>query len=61
MHYLHLVHAKDAQGRWFVNIFFVQVPLNHQAPTLYLVLNHERSLNSLLSTGILPSTSAHLL
>jgi hypothetical protein len=31
VHCLHMVHAKDAQGRWFVNMFFVRVPPNHEA------------------------------
>jgi hypothetical protein len=60
MHYLHLVHVKDAHGCWFVNMFFVRVPPNHQAPALYLMLNDERFLNALLSVGLLPSNSTHL-
>ena len=60
MHYVHLVHAKDAQVRRFMNIFFVRFPPNHQAPALYLVLNDERCLNSLLSSGLLPLMPAHL-
>jgi hypothetical protein len=60
MYCLHLAHVKDAQGRWFVNMFFFRFPLNHQAPTLYLVLNDERCLNALISPGLLPSTSTHL-
>jgi hypothetical protein len=60
MHFLHPVHAKDAQGHWFMNMFFVQVPPNHQATTLYLMLNDERFLNSLLLVGLLPLNSAHL-
>jgi hypothetical protein len=57
---LHLAHAKDAQGRWFMNMFFVRFPPNHEAPTLYLVLTDERCLNALLSMGLIPSTLAHL-
>jgi hypothetical protein len=60
MHYLHLVHAKDAQGHWFMNMFFIRVPPNHQAIALYLMLTDERCLNALLSVGLLPSTSTHL-
>ena len=57
---LHLAHAKDAQGRWFMNIFFVQSPPNYEALDLFLVMNDERCLNSLLSLGLFPSTSTHL-
>ena len=57
---LHLAHVKDAQGHWFVNMFFIRFPPNYEAPTLYLVMNDERCLNSLLSAGLFPSTSAHL-
>jgi hypothetical protein len=57
---LHLAHAKDTQGRWFVNMFFVRFPPNHEAPALYLMLTDERCLNALLSAGLFPSTSAHL-
>jgi hypothetical protein len=60
MYYLHLAHAKDAQGRWFVNMFFIRFPPNHEAPALYLMLTDERCLNALLSVGLLPSTSTHL-
>lgn len=60
MHYLHLVHAGDTQGRWFVKILFVRVPHNHQAIALYLMLTDERCLNALLSTSLLPSNSSHL-
>jgi hypothetical protein len=59
--FLHLVHVKDAQGRWFLNMFFVRVHPNHETIVLYLMLTDERCLNSLLSLGLLPSTSAHLL
>jgi hypothetical protein len=61
VHYLHLVHAKDAQGRWFMKILFIRVPPNHQAISLYLMFIDERCLNDLLSMGILPSNSSHLL
>jgi hypothetical protein len=60
MHYLHLVHARDAYDCWFVNILVVKDPPNHQAIALYLVLDDERCLNALLSVGLLPSTSTHL-
>jgi hypothetical protein len=60
MHCLHLVHVKDEQGHWFVNIFFVQVPPNHQATSVYLVMTSERFLNSLLLVGLLPLNSTHL-
>jgi hypothetical protein len=60
MYHLHLAHAKDAQGRWFVNMFFVRSPSNHEAPALFLVLTDERCLNALLSAGLFPLTSAHL-
>jgi hypothetical protein len=60
MHCLHLVHLKDAQGCWFVNMFFVRVTTNHQYIDLYLMLNDERFLNALLSMGLLPSNLAHL-
>jgi hypothetical protein len=56
MYRLHLAHVKDAQVRWFVNMFFVQFLPNHEAPTLYLVMTNERCLNALLSVGLLPST-----
>jgi hypothetical protein len=61
MYHLHLAHVKDAQGRWFVNMFFIRFPPNHEATTLYLVLNDERCLNALLSAGLFPSESTHLL
>jgi hypothetical protein len=61
MYRLHLAHTKDTHGHWFVNMFFVQFPPNHQALALYLMLNDERCLNALLSAGLLPSTSTHLL
>jgi hypothetical protein len=60
MYHLHLTHTKDTQGRWFMNMFFVQFPPNHEAPALYLMLNDDGFLNSLLLAGLLPSTSAHL-
>jgi hypothetical protein len=60
MHFLHLVHAKDTQGHWFMNMFFIQVPLNNQATALYLVLTDEICINALLSMGLLPSTPSHL-
>jgi hypothetical protein len=60
MHYLHLVHARDAHGHWFMNILFIRAPPNHQAIALYLMLDDERFLNALLSVGLLPSTSTHL-
>jgi hypothetical protein len=60
MYRLHLEHEKYAQVRWFVNMFFVRFSPNHEAPTLYLILNDERCLNALLSEGLLPSTSTHL-
>jgi hypothetical protein len=60
VHYLHMVHAKNAQGHWFVNILFVRVPPNHQSISLYLVLTDEQCLNDILLVGLLPSNSAHL-
>jgi hypothetical protein len=57
---LHLVHAKNAQVCWFVNMFFFRFPPNHEAPDLYLVLTDERFLNDLLLAGLFPSNSAHL-
>jgi hypothetical protein len=48
MYLFHMAHAKDTHVRWFINMFFIQFPPNHQAPALYLVLNDERCLNSLL-------------
>jgi hypothetical protein len=54
MYRLHLAQAKDAQGRWFVSMFFVQSPLNHEAFALFLVLTDERFLNVLLSAGLFP-------
>jgi hypothetical protein len=48
MYRLHLAHAKDAQGHWFVKMFFIRLPPNHEAPALYLVLTDERCLISLL-------------
>jgi hypothetical protein len=61
VYHLHLEHVKDAQGRWFVNTFFVRFPPNHEAHALYLVMTNERCLNALLSVGLFPSTSTHLL
>jgi hypothetical protein len=49
VHYLHMVHVKDAHGHWFVNTLFIQVPPNHQDISLYLMLYDERFLNALLS------------
>jgi hypothetical protein len=60
LYLLHLAHAKDAQGHWFMNMFFVQSPPNHEAPALFLMLTDERWLNALLSAGLFPSTSSHL-
>jgi hypothetical protein len=60
VHYLHLVHARDAHGRWFVNILFIQYPPNYQYISLYLTLDDDIFLNSLLSMGVLPWTSSHL-
>jgi hypothetical protein len=60
MYHLHLAHTKYAQGRWFMNMFFVQSPLNHEAPGILLVLNDERFLNALLSVGLFPLTLAHV-
>ena len=60
MYLLHLAHAKDTQGRWFMNMFFIRSPPNHEALALFLMLNDERFLNYLLSVGLFPSTSAHL-
>jgi hypothetical protein len=48
MYRLHLAHAKDTQGHWFMNMFFIQFPPNHEAPALYLVLTDERFLNAIL-------------
>jgi len=58
---LHLSHMKDAQGHWFVNMFFVRFLTNYEAPAFYLILNDVRCLNALLSTGLLPLNLAHLL
>jgi hypothetical protein len=52
MYHLHLAHEKDAQGRWFVNMFFVQSPPNHEAHALFLVMTNERCLNSRGSLSI---------
>jgi hypothetical protein len=60
MHYLHLVHTRDTQGHWFMNILFVRSPPNHQDISLCLVLTDERFPNALLSVGLFPSTSSHL-
>jgi hypothetical protein len=60
MHDLHLVHVRDEQGRWFVNMIFVRAPPNHKGVSLYLILNDERFPNALLSASLLPSTSVHL-
>jgi hypothetical protein len=60
MYYLHLVHARDAHGRWFMNILFIRAPPNYQAIALYLVMDDDRYLNYLLLAGLLPSTSTHL-
>jgi hypothetical protein len=61
MYHFHLAHAKDTQGRWFVNLFFVRFPPNHEAIALYLMMNDERFLNSLFSVNLFPSNSTHLL
>jgi hypothetical protein len=60
MYYFHLVHMRDAHGPWFVNILFIQYLPNHKDIALYLTLDDERCFNSLLSTCILPLTSADL-
>jgi hypothetical protein len=57
---LALVTRERHTGHWFVNMFFVRFPPNYEAPSLYLMLTDERFLNVVLSTGLLPSTSAHL-
>jgi hypothetical protein len=48
-----MVHAKDTQVHWFMNILFIRVPPNHQVIVLYLVLTDERCLNALLLAGLL--------
>jgi hypothetical protein len=60
VHYLHMVHARDARGHWFINILFVSGPRIYQSISLYLMLDDEIFLNALLSTGLLQSTSSHL-
>jgi hypothetical protein len=60
MYHFHSTHTEDAQGPWFMNMFFIRFPPNHEAPTFYLVLNDERCLNDLLSMGLLPLNLAHL-
>jgi hypothetical protein len=60
MYFLHLAHVKDAQVRWFMNMFFIQFPPNMEAHALYLMLTDERCLNALLLVRLLPSTSTHL-
>jgi hypothetical protein len=60
VYHIHLAHTKDAHGRWFVNMFLVLFPPNHEAPDLYLMLTNEICLNALLSVGLLPLTSTHL-
>jgi hypothetical protein len=60
MYRFHLAHVKDAQVRWFMKMFFVRYPPNHEAPALFLVLTDERCLNALLSMGFFPSNSTHL-
>ena len=57
---LHLAHVKNTQGHWFVNMFFIRYPPNHEASSLFIMLTDERFLNSLLSASLFPSTSAHL-
>jgi hypothetical protein len=52
MYRVHLVHTKDAQGRWFMNMFFVQSPPNHEALALFLMLTDERCLNALLLASL---------
>jgi hypothetical protein len=52
MYPLHLAHAKDAQGHWFVNTLFIRSPPNYEAHALFLMLTNERCLNSLLSAGL---------
>jgi hypothetical protein len=60
MYPLHLAHMKDTQGHWFVNMFFVRSPPNHEVPSLFLMLIDERCLNALLLVGLFPSNSNHL-
>ena len=60
MYRLHLSHAKDAQGHWFMNMFFIRSPPNHEALALFLVLIDERFLNNLLSVGLFPSNLDHV-
>jgi hypothetical protein len=59
MYRLHLAHAKDAHGRWFVKLFFIRFPPNHEALALFM-LTDEICLNAIISAGLFPSTSAHL-
>jgi hypothetical protein len=61
MHYLHLVHVRDTHVRWFMKILFTRAPPNNQAITLHFMLDDERCANALLSVGLLPSNSTHLL
>ena len=60
MYHLHLVHAKDAQGRLFMNMFFVRSPPNHEALSFLFMMTDERCLNALLSLGLFPLTSTHV-
>jgi hypothetical protein len=60
MYPLHLAHTKYAQGRWFMNMFFVRSPPNHEAPSLLLMLTNERCLNALLLAGLFPLASDHV-
>jgi hypothetical protein len=60
VYHFHLEHTKDAQGHWFMNMFFIRSPPNYEAPSFFLVLTDERWLNALLSVGLFPSNVAHL-
>jgi hypothetical protein len=61
VYHLHLAHAKDAHGRWFMNMFFIPSPPNYEAPSLFLMMTDERCLNALLSVSFFPLNSTHLL
>jgi hypothetical protein len=60
VHRKNLAHAKYAQVRWFVNMFFVRSPLNYEALDLFPVITDDIYLNALLSVGLFPLTLAHL-
>jgi hypothetical protein len=58
MYHFQFEHEKDTHGRWFVNMFFVQSPPNHEAPASFqppmvtqLISNEEVGIRYMMPLG----------